>query len=129
MYDYWYLSNSLLFTFNNKFLQCYNFCMMIDDFTIHYSLITWNGRNWYETRQTVFPTKKYFNVSECKNICKTLVLYTMYILLHIATIQKGSYFEVFLKPFWPLACFSNGSQTTVKEKLIFTHIYIIDWLN
>ena len=43
------------------------------------------------------PIQKYFNKPECKNLCVKFVLYTTYILLHIATIQKvliARYFEI-----------------------------------
>ena len=42
-----------------------------------------------ETRQPFSPAQKYFNKAECKKLCEEFVRYTTYILLHIATIQKG----------------------------------------
>ena len=49
-----------------------------------------------ETRQPFPPAQKYFNKpNECKNMCVEFVLYTTYILLHIATIHTSFYREVF----------------------------------
>ena len=47
---------------------------------------------------TVFLIQKYFNTSkpEYKNLCEKIVLYTTYILLHIAIIHTSLYREVFL---------------------------------
>ena len=54
-----------------------------------------------ETGQPFSPIQKYLNKPESKNLCVEFVLYTTYILLHIATIQKviiarfiARYFEI-----------------------------------
>ena len=41
-----------------------------------------------ETHQPFSTIQKYLNKPEYKNLCVEFVRYTMYILLHIATIQK-----------------------------------------
>ena len=53
-----------------------------------------------ETCKPFSPIQKYFNNPECnKNICEEIMLYTMYILLHIAIIHTGFYTEGVSKPF------------------------------
>ena len=49
-------------------------------------------------------------------MCVEFVLYTTYILLHIATIHTSPYREVFWNTFWPLACFKTEDWKTSKTQ-------------
>ena len=55
--------------------------------------MTSDSNTYTETRQPFSPAQKYFIKPECKNMFEEFVLYTTYILLHIATIHTSPYCE------------------------------------
>ena len=66
----------------------------------------------YETRQPYSSAQKYLNKPEGKNLCEEFVLYTTYIVLHIATIQKvliARFIQILLYGGKRLACFIRRS--------------------
>ena len=81
----------------------------------------------YETRQPYSSAQKYLNKPEGKNLCEEFVLYTTYIVLHIATIQKvliARYFEILFDR-WRFTVYRlsgalpSGAQKFLKNTVLF----------